>query len=312
MQLHEFVDAVTADEPPMVHTADDIVAAGRRAERRRRAGFASAGAAGLVVVAVAGAFVLPSIGAEQGSTAGQGSGAQSAVAGAGSKGAGAQWTDAPPFTFTFQGYDAGKFHVQNPIVASTAYQIASVYEDGRTSNDKSVSGDEVPEMDLDKMLEQKKTAKPEPTLYAYLTVYRPGAFDAKGIKGGRSLTVDGHKAVRATLPTGLDPENAPDPGNKLFAWEYAANAWAVVTSISNDAEDPSFEGLSELVAGLKPSAPRPATLPFTVGYVPSGYEPLQIGRHAMPGLDGIASARDGNYGGATFVRPVPDASGLTA
>ncbi|WP_238432780.1 hypothetical protein [Micromonospora tarensis] len=59
MQLHDLVDAVTGEEPPMARTADDIIASGRRAERRRRAGFASAGAAGLVLVAVAGAFALP-------------------------------------------------------------------------------------------------------------------------------------------------------------------------------------------------------------------------------------------------------------
>src|SRR4051812_4843202 len=123
MQLHELVDAVTADEPPMAHTADDIVAAGRRAERRRRAGFASAGAAGLVAVAVAGAFALPSFGAKQ-TTAGT-----PAPVGAAPRTTSAQWTAAPPFTFTFQAFEAGKFHVQNPIVASTAYQIASVYAD---------------------------------------------------------------------------------------------------------------------------------------------------------------------------------------
>ena len=64
MQLHDLVDAVTGDEPPLARTVDDIILAGRRAERRRRAGFASAGAAGLVAVAVAGAFLLPALAAE--------------------------------------------------------------------------------------------------------------------------------------------------------------------------------------------------------------------------------------------------------
>ena len=307
MQLHEIVDAVTADEPPLAHTADDIVAAGRRAVRRRRAGFASAGAAGLVAVAVGGVFALPSAGGPPTVTTEPG------AAGTASQAAEAQWGTAEPFTFTFQGYDAGKFHVQNPIVASTAYQIASVYMDGRTTNDKPVSPDEAAANE--KAAQDKIKGKPvgggDPTIYAYLTVYRPGAFNPSGIKGGKSLTVAGHKAVQANLPAGLDPKHEILPGNKELAWEYTNNAWAVVTSIS-DANDPSFEDLAALVPGLKPSTPQPAKLPFTVGYLPSGYQPVQIGTHAMPGLSGISTAREGDYGGATFARPAPATTGLTA
>ena len=299
MRLHELVDAVTADEPPMARTADDIVAAGRRAERRRRAGFASAGAAGLVAVAVAGTFALTAGGGRQGATAEPG------APGTTSKETAAQWADAEPFTFTFQGFDAGKFHVQDPIVASTAYQIASVYEDGRKTNDKPVSADE-----LKTQLDKRHAGKPDPTIYAYLTVYRPGAFDAAKVRNGKTLTVAGHKAVQATLPAGLDPKNATVPGNKLLAWEYTAGAWAAVTSVS-DAGDPSFGDLSALVTGLKPSTPAPARIPFTVGYVPSGYQPVQTGTHAMPGLNGVAAAREGDYGGATYAHPAPAAAGLT-
>jgi len=118
--------------------------------------------------------------------------------------------------------------------------------------------------------------------------------------------------VQANLPAGLDPKNQTIPGNKLLAWEYTDNAWAAVTSVSSDSVDPSFTDLSALVTGLKPSTPRPALLPFTVGYVPSGYLPVQSGTNAMPGLDGIATAREGDYGGATFARPAPATTGLTA
>jgi hypothetical protein len=308
VQLHEFVDAVTADEPPLGRTADDIIVAGRRAERRRRAGFATAGAAGLVAVAVAGAFALPSFGVRQSATGGT-TGAASAGTPAKNKtnASTGKWTDAPAFTFTFKGFQAGKLAVQDPIVASTAYQIAAVYEDGRTTNDKPSSTPEVSVPGKD-----KKSAKANPTIYAYLTVYRRGAFNAGGIKNGKTVSVAGHKAVQATLPVGLDPKNPVDPGNKLFAWEYTDNAWAVVTSVSSSADDPSFTDLGALVTGLKPSTPTPAQLPFTVGYVPAGYQPVQTGTHAMPGLDGIAAAREGDYGGATFARPAPAGTGLTA
>lgn len=307
MQLRDLVDTVTGDEPPMTRTVDDIVLLGRRAERRRRAGFASAGAAGLVAVAVAGVLILPTAGGEQNTTP--------APAGATtSTPAQAAWSDAAPFTFTFTGYDAGRLHVQDPIVASTAYQIASVYSDDHDTNDRPVSEEDAAAPDPGLSVEQQKkgTADDKPNLWAYLTVYRPGAFDAKGIKGGTSVTVAGRKAVRATLPAGLDPRNEPDTRNKLFAWEYTDNAWAAVTSISTDEATPSFEDLSGLVEGLKPSRPTPALVPFTVGYVPAGYAPLQIGTHAMPGLSGIAAARAGDYGGATYTRPAAPSSGLTA
>ncbi|MBY8871668.1 hypothetical protein K7640_07420 [Micromonospora sp. PLK6-60] len=302
MQLPDLVDAVTADEPPMTRTADDIIAAGRRADRRRRAGFASAGAAGLVVVAVAGAFALPTLSTEPNTPV------TPAPAGATTAG-----TAPPPFTFTFRGYDAGTLHVQDPIATSTAYQIASVYSDNHTSNDKPVTAEEA-EAQSDSVERKRngKAAGGKPSLWAYLTVYRPGAFDPAGIKDGRNVTVAGRRGVQATLPVGLDPQRPMDAGNKLFAWEYADNAWAAVTSFSSDRATPSFEDLGGLVEGLKPSPPRPARVPFTVGYVPDGYLPLQTGTHAMPGLSGIATARAGDYGGATYTRPGLPTSGLTA
>ncbi|MET8368989.1 hypothetical protein ABZU42_04570, partial [Micromonospora profundi] len=234
-----------------------------------------------------------------------------APAGAAASGNGAaEWPDAAPFTFTFKGYDAGTLHVQDPIVVSTAYQIASVYSDGHTSNDKPVTKEEA-EAQGDIIEQKKKAAGGKPSLWAYLTVYRPGAFDPAGIKDGRNVTVAGRKAVQATLPVGLDPRNVLDPRNKLFAWEYADNAWAAVTSVSTEEATPSFEDLGGLVEGLKPSQPTPAPVPFTVGYVPRGYKPLQIGTHAMPGLSGIATARAGDYGGATYTKPAAPTSGLT-
>lgn len=307
MQLREFVDAVTGDEPPMTYTADGIVAAGRRAQRRRRAGFASAGAAGLVAVAVTGAFLLPIPGD------GRNTSVTPATAGAAPSGpAAAGSPEATPFAFTFKGYDAGRLHVQDPIATSTGYQIASVYSDNHTSNDRPLTAEEAEEAEARGNVPEREKAGGKPSLWAYLTVYQPGVFDPAGISNGTNLTVAGHRAVRATLPDDLDPSKPVEEGNKLFAWEYADNAWAAVTSFSSDAVTPSFEDLGGLVEGLKPSRPRPALVPFRVGYVPDGFVPLQTGTHAMPGLIGIATAREGNYGGATYTRPALPTRGLTA
>ncbi|AYF28205.1 hypothetical protein AB0B11_07165 [Micromonospora tulbaghiae] len=297
MQLRELVDAVTGDEPPMGRTVDDIVAAGRRAERRRRNRFATAGAAGLVAVAVASAITVPVLDARRTS---------STLSEAPRPGV-SPWPDASPFTFTFTGYDAGTLHVQDPIVVSTAYQIAPVYSDRHTSNDRPLTADEA-----ESMQQETTAAGAKPSLWAYLTVYRPGAFAPAAIKGGRNVMVAGRRAVQATLPYALDPSQPPERGNKLFAWQYAKNAWAVVTAISGDEATPSFRDLSGLVTGLKPAGPTPAPLPFTVGYLPRGYVPLQVGTHALPGLSGIATARAGDYGGATYTRPPLRTSGLTA
>jgi hypothetical protein len=288
MQLREFVDTVTADEPPLAHSADDIITAGRRAERRRRAGLASAGAAGLVMVAVAGAFALPSPGAEQNDTPALTPAAKAAV---------------PAFDFTYQAYDAGRFHVQDPIVVSTAYQMSSIYMDGRFTNDQSVSGEADPSV--------LAGNRSRPRLNAFLTVYRPGAFDPSGIGGAQPATVAGRRAITASLPAGLDPAKPPVPGNKLLAWEYAADAWAVVTSQSNSAAQPSFAELETLVPGLRAGAARPATLPFTVGHVPGGYQPVQVGSHATTGLGGVNVARDGNYGAVEYAVAAPATTGLT-
>jgi hypothetical protein len=291
MHLHEFVDTVTADEPPLALSPDDIIKAGRRKERQRRAGLASAGAAGLVAVVVAGAFALPSQGAEQ--TDGPGLTAAAPTAAA---------ARVPAFDFTLQGYDAGKFHVQDPIVVSTAYQMSAIYMDGRFTNDQSVSGEVSPST-----LAHNKSG---PRLNAFLTVYRPGAFDPQGIEKGTELTVAGHRAVQATTQVYSERPAVPG-GDKLLAWEYADNAWATVTSQSNDADEPSFADLGTLVPGLKQSPARPATLPFTVGYVPGGYQAVQVSSHASIGLGGVNLARDGVYGAVEYGREAQPTTGLT-
>lgn len=290
MQLREFVDTVTAGEPPLTHTADDIVAAGRRAERRRRAGLASAGAAGLVVVAVAGAFALPAL-TGRNATGPDTGGAVPAAA-----------PEPAAFDFTFKGYDVGKFHVKDPIVVSTAYQMSSIYLDGRFTNDQSVSG----AVSTSTLAHNRS----RPRLNAFLTVYRPGAFDPKGIEKGTELTVAGRRAVQATTQVYSEPPAVPG-GDKLLAWEYADNAWATVTSQSNDADAPSFADLATLVPGLKQSPARPATLPFTVGHVPDGYQAVQVSSHASIGLGGINLARDGVYGAVEYGREAPPTTGLT-
>jgi hypothetical protein len=48
-----------------------------------------------------------------------------------------------------------------------------------------------------------------------------------------------------------------------------------------------------------------------MSYVPSGYRLDEVSMHAMAGLNGIASARDGDYAGLLFSRPALPTTGLT-
>ncbi|HEY2792748.1 MAG TPA: hypothetical protein VGJ28_10340, partial [Micromonosporaceae bacterium] len=287
MQLNEMVNLVTSDEPPPRYDADSIIAAGRRSQRRRRAGWAGAGTLAVVAVVTAAVVGVPAVVGHSTKSHPVAPAALPRV------------TNFPvasdPFTFTFGAFDSGKFQVQTPIVASDAYQIASVYETGRVTYDHAVPANTNP----------PKVATP--IIYAYLTLYRPGAFDPSGVTGGHRTTIDGRPVVEAVAPgpTG-------DITHTTLGWEYPNDVWAVVESFSNSDSDPSLSALSRLVNGLHPSTPQPVTVPFTMNYVPSGYKLIETGTHSIAGLDGVAGRRDGDYGGAIFAKPAPSTTGLSA
>jgi hypothetical protein len=312
--MHEVVEVATSDAPPMRHSVDDIVAGGRRRQRRQRAGWIASGTAGLAVLAVAAVTGLPALTARGGSerqTAAQAPATGKAATGRTATGKAATGTaatapqpftePAQPFTFTFGAFDAGPFHVADPIVASNAYQIASIHMTGRVTNDKPVDPATVPRRSAKT---PGTTAKAPGTIYAYLTVYVPGAFDPARLKGAKSLTVGGHPARQVSGgPSGIN--------HRLLAWQYATGAWAVAESFSSSESSPSAHDLTALVGGLSASPAKPATVPFTMGYVPAGYQAVEIGSHAMSGLNGIAAAGEGDFGGAVLAKPAPATTGLT-
>jgi hypothetical protein len=297
VRVHEVVDVATSDGPPLRHTVDEIVGSGRRAQRRRRAGWATAGAAGLAVVAVSAFAAVPALTAGPGTTAVAPAAGPAAVPA--KKGPAAFAVPDDPFTFTFSAFTAGRFHVQNPIVASTAYQIASVYADGMVSNDKAADPKDVPSL----RLKGRGVKQGPPELYAYLVLYRPGAYNPDGLKGASKLTVAGHQARQVS-------DSDPSAGHKVLAWEYTKGAWAVLESFGEPAT-PTAGEMQAVVSGLTPSSPAPATLPFKMGYVPAGYTAAELGTHAMAGLNGVAAARDGDFGGAIFTKPGMPTTGLT-
>ncbi|MEU8300872.1 hypothetical protein AB0C04_26745 [Micromonospora sp. NPDC048909] len=309
MRADELVEKVTSDAPSPRYTVDDIVTAGRKVQRRRRAGwtvasaaFAVTGVVAAVSIGLPDATVRPSAG-EQAAA-----GTSLVTASPLTPANGWEFPD-DPFQYVFQRFDAGKLHVKDPIVVSTAYQIAPLHMDGLVTNDRAVDPDNVVEprdgAGSKGSVGPKGASKPGDDarqLYAYLTVYRPGAFDAEKFTGNR-VTVDGHQAIEQDGPTyGANLHRA-------LAWEYTDNAWAVAESFA-EPSDVAATDLRALVAGLRPSVPAPARVPFTVGYLPAGYHAAELGQHAYAGLNGIAAAGDGNYGGAVFAAPALPTTGL--
>jgi hypothetical protein len=289
--MEDVVDLATCEPPPLRYTVDDIVKSGQRAQKRRRIGWLGSGVTAVVAVGAAAAVTVPSL-------AGGAPLAAATTSAAGASGpatiaAAPDFPAAAPFTFTFDGYRVGKLRVGRPIDVSTAYQLAPVYADDLTTNDKAFDPNH-------------PAPQQAGELYAYLTVYRPGAYDPARLAGARQVTVAGRPGLEASEP-------GPDGSSvvRTLAWQYGTNAWAVISSNSTEADNPSAADLRKLAAGLRPATPVPARVPVTMSYVPSGYRLDEAAAHAMTGLNGIAAARNGDYAGLLFSKPGLPTTGLT-
>jgi hypothetical protein len=283
MRMHDLVESTTADEPPLRHSVDDIVAAGQRLRRRRRAGWATASVTALAVTATA---AVPSLVHHHQAKAGKATAAAtvSVPAAATSAPAPVAWSfPAQRFTFTFRAFEAGRLHVQDPRVVTTAYQIAAIHADGMRPENSTGA-----------------LPSPDPSLFAYLIVYRPGAYRPTGTP---NATIAGRPAIEADV--------RQTPSHRFLAWQYANGAWATIYSYSTDDNFPSAKDLRDVAAALRAAPPAAAKLPFTMTYVPPGFRPFSVGSHVMAGLDGIAADGEGDFGGALFAKPAPAPTGLT-
>ncbi|MFV2017307.1 hypothetical protein [Micromonospora sp. LOL_023] len=289
MRVRDLVDLLTSESPPLRYSVDEIVKAGQRVQRRRRLGWLTSGVSAVAVLGVAAALAAPSLlgGASPPATVGEDTAAAQALA-----------VPGPPFTFSFAGYRVGELQVADPIIVSTAYQIAPVYADGMTTNDQSV--------DPDQERSLPDASPQDPTLSAYLTVYRPGAYDPTSLVDTQSVTVAGRPGLEVNSSGGAWA------AKRTLAWEYAENAWAVLDSMSSEPSLPSAGDLRELAAGWRPTPPTTAKVPFTMAYLPAGYSLDEVSMHAMTGLNGIAFARNGDYAGLLFSSPAQPTTGLTA
>ncbi|MEU4423625.1 hypothetical protein AB0F81_23605 [Actinoplanes sp. NPDC024001] len=264
---------MTEDGPPVRVSVDDIVASGRREQRRRRTGFA---AAGLAMVAVAGVAVATAVSVPAAQRTGTATAPAANPPAVTRAAAGPLLAD--PFEFTFSAYSVGPVHVQDPIVASNAYQIASVLVDG-----------------TDSRIVGRHESLTGPSLSARLTVYRPGAYAAQKL-GGANSTVAGHRALKSERQIGHGPSQ------KTLAWEYAPNAWAVLESIAEQADLPTMQQLEATAGGLTGAAARPAKAPFTLSYIPAGYQLFAVGEQTTGSLDGFGGTSDTEHSGVLFAK----------
>ena len=284
--MHEVVNMATDDGPPLGVSVDDIVASGRRVQRRRRAGLA----AGLAMVAVAAVAVTTTALVP----ARQRTGKEAASAAVPSSRAVTKTAAGPlladPLEFTFSGYSVGPVHVQNPIVAGNAYQIAAVTVDGTT--DSRHPG----------KVSDPRDAKPR--LDATLTLYRPGAYAVQRLAGATSTTVAGHRALKA------EHHQSRGPWLRTLAWQYAANAWAVLDSNADRADLPTMRQLEATAAALTGAAARPVTVPFRLSYVPAGYDVFAVGDHMTGSLDAVGGPSATQYSGLFFAKSGLPRTGL--
>ncbi|MCA2217346.1 serine/threonine-protein kinase [Jidongwangia harbinensis] len=267
------------DETPVTVARQHPDAARRR---RRRWAWPTVAGAALATAALTAAIGLPQIldRDDPGRGADRAGGAPSAAPSAPAKPpAAADPGPAEPFTFTFSGYRVGRLRVHDPVIVSSAYEIARVTGDG--------------------------------DLFAYLTVYRPGAFDPEAVAGGERTTVAGRPALQRTVVRDGSSPNGTQT-DRFLAWQYADQRWATVQSHYALENNPAPRDLRALAERLKPDRAAPAKVPLRMTYVPPGYRPVQVGSRAWASLNGIASADDDNYGGVVFAKSPPEPSGLTA
>lgn len=161
---------------------------------------------------------------------------------------------APPFNYTFHGYAAGGLKVTEPVFVTPGYQEAQVHR---------------PSEVVEKTDDAGKVIGALPDFGALLTVYRPGVFNPVRYTDQESLTVGGRPGWYAGNMPYRDGEVVDDEPRPGLAWEYADDAWAVISTIAT--ESYPREDLVAVATGFTTVEAYPATTPIDLATVPAGY-----------------------------------------
>jgi hypothetical protein len=296
--VRELFEAVQASAPPLRHTVDDVVAGGRRVRRRRRAVWATGAGTAAAVVAVAVAVAVPQIFTGGGGRTLTPAAPRlpAAATTAPVEAAPVQYPQAP-WDFTLTGYQVGPFAVSDAVHVTPGYQQAAVVKDGFSNQFE----------------DSKHVVRTYTMAQAVITVYRPGAFKPDNFKAGTAVTVNGRPGLQGDV--GYLKSDKSDVEQRALAWQYADGAWAVLSApASTDAATPKAEPVQgmtrqqmiDVASGLRSGPPKTATLPYTVGHLPSGYKLTAVGpRGEYPFGAGIGISW------ARYTKDVSSYTGLT-
>lgn len=148
------------------------------------------------------------------------------------------------FDYPFRGYTAAGYRVFDPTEAQMPGAAASIQKVG-TTNPRQYDGE--------------------------LRVYRAGIDPRMFYPGHRPAEQSPVKGRPAYAETSYD--GTPN----MFAWQFAADQWAAISTIGHNMDQATVRKIAE---GFTPRAAQPATTPLTIGWVPAGYR--LIGGRARP------------------------------
>lgn len=170
-----------------------------------------------------------------------------------------------PFTYMFDSYSAGAYKVLAPEEVTTTYQTASITTEYQDPIGETVTG-----------------------VVGSLTVYRPGVRPPAIFTSGTKVTVHGlpgfanerdQDARIVQNGKGVTPNPVSAEAN-TFAWQYAADSWAVINSVIEVPREASLRLTAAdeqaLADGFRLGTPSRARMPFQVGYLPTGWEVVSV------------------------------------
>jgi len=251
--LQQMQTAAITSAPPMRRGVEEVVEAGRR--RRTQQRLLRVGGAVVTVAAVTAAIALPRSFADGGPAPVPATVPSHSASPAPARPAAVY--PAQPFAWGFRGYSAGEFTVSDPVLVTPGYQEMYVRRGAEISRMTGAT---------------KNTDLTAPAYSALLTVYRPGVFQPTRWAKAKPVEVNGHAARYSDdmrYHAGDDLGKFNNGPKSALAWQYAEDAWAVLTSTT-----PAVYTEAELLtvaAGLTPAPAKPAKTALRLTWTPPGY-----------------------------------------
>ncbi|WP_173080342.1 hypothetical protein [Phytohabitans rumicis] len=262
--MRELLRIARQDAPPALYNVDDIVAAGRRRKRWRLAQRAGGIGTAAAAVVTAGVLVISNL-------ALSGGGGAAEPVGIASQPGPFVMEASEPFTFTFDGYRMGDYHVLPPTDVNLAYQSTNIVRYGKNyAKDKT-----------------------DIAFVGAMTVYQPGVFRPEKFLSGTKLIVQGREAYRAQLTRMVSNQidgngnfiNGEEVPYDALAWQYGPDAWAVIAQEVTRYGPQDLPATTQIAMAerftLRTGEPVKARLPFRTGYLPAGYELLSVQGQSM-------------------------------